>query len=136
MLQGSNATFTVTASSNSPLGYQWKFNGTNLSGATSASCTLTNTSLADAGGYSVALTNLFGSAESLQATLTVVSTNWLAQYFGANYRTNASAGLFADPDGDGVLNWQEYVRGQNPVLAGTVADTSNQIKVQVYTPLK
>ena len=136
VIQGSNATFTVTATGSSPLGYQWKFNETNLSGATSTSCTLTNTSLANAGGYSVMVTNPFGSVESLQATLTVVSTNWLAQYFGANYWTNASAGLFADPDGDGVLNWQEYVRGQNPVLAGTVADTSNAIKVQVYTPLK
>ena len=37
---GGSATFSVTASGTGPLSYQWRFNGTNISGATSASYTL------------------------------------------------------------------------------------------------
>ena len=136
VVQGSNATFAVTVEGALPIGYQWRFNGTNIAGATSTSCTLTNTSLSNAGGYSVLVTNPVGSVESIQATLTVVSTNWLAQYFGANFRTNASAGLFADPDGDGVLNWQESLRGQNPTNATSLSDSGNLIQLRVYTPLR
>ena len=73
---GSNATFTVAASSNGPLGYQWWFNATNLlAGATNASLTLTNVSSAKAGGYTVVVsdrTSSFQSVTSVVATLTLV----------------------------------------------------------------
>ena len=73
------------------------------------------------------VTNPVGSVESSQAALTVVSTNWLAQSFGANFRTNASAALFANPDGDGVLNWQEYLRGQNPTDGAASSNRHRQL---------
>ena len=52
--------------------YQWNFNGTNLSGATNTSLTLPNAQLTNAGMYSVAVTNLYGSATSSNAVLTVL----------------------------------------------------------------
>src|SRR4029079_2164505 len=54
-----------------PLSYQWLYNGTNLAGATSAALTLTNVQFANAGNYSVRVTNAAGSALSSNAVLAV-----------------------------------------------------------------
>ena len=72
---GQNAMFTVTASGTAPLSYQWRFNGTNLSGATLTSYTRTNVQPVDAGNYSVLITNSLGSVTSSIATLTVNISN-------------------------------------------------------------
>ena len=68
---GATVTLTVTASGQGPLAYQWQFNGTNLAGATSSSLVLTDVQLADAGAYSVMVTNVFGAAASSTAIVTV-----------------------------------------------------------------
>ncbi|MCW5550791.1 MAG: immunoglobulin domain-containing protein [Verrucomicrobiae bacterium] len=64
-------TFNVTASGTLPLSYQWRRNGTDLEGATGSSLTLINVQLANAGSYSVAVSNIAGTATSSNATLTV-----------------------------------------------------------------
>ena len=69
---GGSATFTVTATGTPPLSYQWRLYGTNLSGATTSSCTRTNAQLADAGPYSVLVTNSAGPVTSSNALLTVI----------------------------------------------------------------
>lgn len=69
--EGGNASFSVAAFSTTPLSYQWKHNGTDLSGATSATLNLTNVSAADAGDYTVVVTNDAGSTTSTAATLVV-----------------------------------------------------------------
>ena len=69
---GSSATFTVAAAGAAPLNYQWQFNGTNLSGATSTSLTLTGVQPANAGSYTVVVTNSAGSTTSAAAVLTVL----------------------------------------------------------------
>jgi uncharacterized lipoprotein YddW (UPF0748 family) len=69
---GSNATFTVTASGTAPLSYQWRQNGTNIPGATSSNYARFNVVLADAGLYSVRVSNSVGAVTSSNATLTVL----------------------------------------------------------------
>jgi immunoglobulin I-set domain protein/Ig-like domain-containing protein/VCBS repeat protein len=75
---GSNAIFTVVASGQLPLNYQWSFNGTNLSnnahfsGATDTTLTVSNVVISDAGNYRVVVSNSHGIATSSNATLTVV----------------------------------------------------------------
>jgi len=69
--QGDNATFTVTAIGIPPLAYQWRFNGTNITTATTNFYTVTNAQSADDGDYSVIVTNYSGSATSAVASLTV-----------------------------------------------------------------
>jgi hypothetical protein len=67
-----NVTFTVGLSQGStPLSYQWKKNGANISGATLSSLTLSSITWGSAGTYSVVVTNVAGSATSANATLTV-----------------------------------------------------------------
>jgi uncharacterized repeat protein (TIGR03803 family) len=77
--QGASATFTVAAAGNSPLFYQWQWdttnltNGGNISGSTSNVLTLMNLSPANAGAYSVIVSNTLGSTPGSNAILTVVS---------------------------------------------------------------
>src|SRR5665213_862191 len=71
---GGTASFTVTAAGTPPLAYQWNFNGTNISGATNATCTLTNVQFSQAGNYAVLVTNAYGSTNSSNAALSVVAT--------------------------------------------------------------
>src|ERR1700704_317743 len=68
---GSSVTFTVAATGTTPLGFQWKFNGANLSGATNLTLRLDNVQPANAGSYSVRVSNPYGSAQSTSSHLTV-----------------------------------------------------------------
>ena len=69
---GQTASFSVTATGTAPLSYQWRKNGTNISGATSSSYTTPATTTSDSGStFSVVVTNSAGSATSNNATLTV-----------------------------------------------------------------
>ncbi|MGZ5569127.1 MAG: TIGR02597 family protein, partial [Limisphaerales bacterium] len=67
---GGNAIFSVTAGGTSP-SYQWRFNGVTIESATLSSYTRSNAQLADAGSYSVVVSNAAGSVTSSSATLTV-----------------------------------------------------------------
>src|SRR6266404_2080206 len=69
---GQTATFTVVATGTSPLTYQWKKNGTSISGATSSSYTTPATTSSDNGAqFTVVVSNSAGSVTSNAATLTV-----------------------------------------------------------------
>jgi arabinan endo-1,5-alpha-L-arabinosidase len=68
---GANVQFSVTASGRPTPTYQWNFNGTAISGATSSSYSLTNVQPSNAGDYTVTVSNNSGSVTSGKATLTV-----------------------------------------------------------------
>ncbi len=70
-LLGSSVSFSVTAGGGQPLSYQWLFNAANLLNATNSSLALTNLKIADAGNYSVRVTNVVGSVFSSNAVLAV-----------------------------------------------------------------
>lgn len=70
--QNSTAVFTVVAGGMTPLSYQWSFNGTNITSATSPSYTIPVVDGTNAGGYSVIISNSLGSTNSRTATLTVL----------------------------------------------------------------
>lgn len=71
---GSNATFTASASSLPTPAYQWKFNGTNIAGATNSTLPLVNLQGTNAGLYSVLVTNIAGTQTSSNALLSLVAS--------------------------------------------------------------
>lgn len=70
---GQSATLTVGARGTPPITYQWNKGGSAIAGATNAAYTIANAQSADAGSYTVTLTNAYGTATSNAATLTVTS---------------------------------------------------------------
>jgi uncharacterized lipoprotein YddW (UPF0748 family) len=92
--QGASTTFTVTATGTLPLSYQWHFLGEDIPGATGNSYTRSSVQPADAGDYSVTVTNVAGVTNSAPAVLTVL----LPQ--PAHFE-----GVTALPDGRMGLRW-------------------------------
>ena len=72
VVAGSPAVFNSAAAGSSPLAYQWRWNGTNIAGATNASYPIASAQETQSGLYSVRVTNLFGVAISSNASLTVL----------------------------------------------------------------
>ncbi|CAM2067382.1 Immunoglobulin domain-containing protein [Sulfidibacter corallicola] len=68
---GANVSFTVAASGEGSLTYQWRKDTVNLPGETSATLSLTNIDAADAGAYSCVIGNGCTTVTSNDATLTV-----------------------------------------------------------------
>ena len=99
VIAGSNAIFTVGASGNGALSYQWWFNGTNqLSGATAASLTRTNVSGTNAGNYTVVVsdnTSSFNSITSSVATLTVNYPPSITSQPASQSVTNGGSAVFS-----------------------------------------
>src|SRR5262249_59104088 len=72
---GQTATFSVLATGTGPLSYQWRMNGTNVSGANGSSYTTSATTSGMSGSaYSVIVSNSVGSVTSGNAMLTVNSS--------------------------------------------------------------
>jgi hypothetical protein len=69
---GSNVVFNVAAYSGGPLGFQWRKNGVNIPGATTATLSLPNVQYADGGAYTVVITDAIGPVTSEPATLTIL----------------------------------------------------------------
>ncbi len=86
---GANATFTFTATGAPTLTYQWRFNGTNLPGATTSVLAITNAQMANAGNYFLVVTNSYGSVTSSVVTLSVVP--WLPFISNAVLNSNGSS---------------------------------------------
>ena len=71
VVSGNNVAFNVTAGGTAPLRYQWQFNGTNLANQTNAAMTIYGVTTSNNGDYRVIITNLYGSATSAVAVLSV-----------------------------------------------------------------
>jgi hypothetical protein len=138
---GGTASFNVAASGSTPLTYQWRLNGSSISGATGSSYTKSNVTTNDAGTYSVLVTNTAGQATSSGAMLKVFITPAVTWSAPANitYGTplgaaqlNASslvAGSFAyNPAASTVLN-----AGNSQTLSATFNPTDTNTYVPVST---
>jgi hypothetical protein len=122
VLAGQSATFNVAATGTPPLNYQWLFSGTNISGATTNPFTLPNVQSADAGNYSVVITNVTGSVTSATASLTVLFTNpvvfaqWNFNSVPAD--ANTATGTTAPSVGGGTATLVGGVATNSPAFAG------------------
>lgn len=91
---GQPVTFEVLASSTTALGYQWRYNGTPIAGAASASTFgIASVQLTNAGNYDVVITNQTGSSATSQvAVLTVGAGNFLKHRWSFTTDTTDSVG--------------------------------------------
>ncbi|MEK4364113.1 immunoglobulin domain-containing protein [Paenibacillus sp. FSL M8-0212] len=118
--EGQTATFSVTASGDTPLSYQWKKNGTDINGATSSTLTVTNAQSVDAGSYTVEVTNTAGNVTSNAALLTVNSVSLpgpispTTATFDKN-TTNTLAGSYRDVETTMSLNGNMLINIANGV---------------------
>ena len=105
---GQTAAFSVTATGTAPMSYQWRKNGSNISGATASSYTTPATTTADNGAqFSVMVTNSVGNITSNAASLTVNAATLL---------------LSANP---GSLNFANVNVGSSKVLPVTISNSGN-----------
>lgn len=100
VIAGDNVVFSVSASSPTAMTFQWRFNGTNIAGATNATHSVTNAQAFDTGFYDVVVCSTYGCTTSRVATLAfkVADVQMLAAVtvqglVGANTRVEWSADM-------------------------------------------
>lgn len=138
---GGTAVFTITASGDAPLGYQWQKNNVNLvngghySGATTATLTVSNADINDVADYRCVVTNTYGTATSNAAALTLTGQPTITQHpTPQNACTGGTAMFSVTASGAGTLTyrWQKnsvnlsdgghYSGSLTPVLTISSAD--------------
>ncbi len=130
---GGNAQFTVAASGTSPLTYQWKHAGTNLPGATSVTLLVTNCTAAEAGAYTVGVSNVAGGLISSPAASLSLITPAPGSYEEravsfkplAYWRLNESSGTTAF----------DYMGGYDGTASGAVTPASPSASSPQYPGL-
>lgn len=111
---GANVSFTVAASGTAPLSYQWRLNGANVSGATSATLSLTGVTTNQAGSYTCVVTNTAGSATSGAASLTVnVPPTITTQPAGQSVTAGDNVSFIIAASGTAPLSYQWRRNGVN-----------------------
>ena len=112
---GTPVVFIARAVGPSPLKYQWRFAGTNITGATDSTLALTNVLPVDAGSYSARVSNSFGSDTSSNAVLTVVVSgpNILNQPTNQVVQTGSNTTLMVTAVGSAPLGYQWMFDGTN-----------------------
>ncbi len=145
--EGSSATFSVTATGTG-LNYQWRFNGSSMSGATASSYTIASVQGSDAGTYDVVVSNDGGSVTSSGAVLTVSTlTNGLINgsfeqdYTGWTASGNMDIQTSTATDGVKAVRFNAGQKTPNGVLSQSFATTAGQLYALefdygVYSPVR
>jgi Zn-dependent metalloprotease len=114
VLVGAGAAFSVTATGNPTLRFQWLRNGTPVAGATASTLNLTNIQHGDRGYYSVLVSNDVGTSRSDGAMLTV---GWSTGPVFTRHPSNVTvtvgqtALFYADTMGSGLYQWEVSANG-------------------------
>jgi alpha-tubulin suppressor-like RCC1 family protein len=96
-VSGGTVTFTAKTAAAGAVSYQWRYDGTNITGGTNATLTLTNVQTASQGNYTVVITTGTGTITSSNASLTLIPwpvpnvTTWTQPTnIWANYTSNVT----------------------------------------------
>jgi alpha-tubulin suppressor-like RCC1 family protein len=128
---GSNITLMATGTGASPMSYQWRKDGTNLTdggnitGAATPALALANLQLGDAGTYSVVVTNIYGSVtNSTTLRVTVPAGTWVKWDAGLGGNGHWYKGVVNTTG----LNWtqaDQIARGEGGYLATITSAAEN-----------
>ena len=109
---GVSKTFTVTATGTS-LTYQWKKNGSNISGATSSSYTISSPVLSNSGNYTVVVSGACGSPVTSNTAVLTVANYWVATNGNDN-----NAGTYTAPYATWHKGFTMVTAGQTLCIRG------------------
>jgi hypothetical protein len=120
---GGTAEFTVLASGNPPPSYQWYFEATNLiAGATGPTLVVENVTLAEAGLYSVQVSNTVGSEFSAPAALSISVLPYIAaQPESIGVLKGSTAQFSVVALGAPPFSYQWFFQGTNALVGATNA---------------
>ena len=129
---GGNGVVSIGAGG-APINYQWRFNGTNLPGATSSSYQITNMNAGNVGDYSVVLANILNTQTSAVAHVTIRAMPSISQQptNGQAFPVGTTASLTVGAVGDASLSYQwrsstsPATLGTDPTLSFPLAQTNN-----------
>ena len=138
---GASLKFGATVTGQSPLVYQWLFNGTNLpaggniSGTTSNVLSIAAATTNNSGNYSLIVTNIYGSVTSRVAVLTVgFAPAFSAQPANLTILSGGNAVFSATVSGSTPLVYQWRKNGTNLVNGtGISGATSNVLTLTAVT---
>ena len=126
---GSNANFTVSATGAATLRYQWRFGAADIASATTSGLTITNAQPANAGSYSVVVTNFAGSVTSSPAVLSVGTSPVITSPpQSQSVAVGATVAFSVTSTGSAPLAYQWRFNGAS--LTGATASTLTLANVQ------
>jgi len=117
---GGTLTLGCGATGSPPLLYQWAFNGLPLAGATASALSVANAQAANAGGYTVTVSNGAGAVTSSTATVTVTpaAPTFVAQPASVTVPAGGTALISASISGTTPIACQWLFNGQ-PIPGAT-----------------
>jgi len=131
---GNDAVFAVAAHGTEALSYQWRLNGTNIAGANNPVLRLSAVTSANAGAYTVTITNSAGTVASNPALLAVsvsapaaVAPSIVTQPASVTANVGSTATLAVGVDGTGPFTFQWRRDGVNVTGATSAVLTFNSV---------
>jgi hypothetical protein len=125
---GAAVSFSVTATGTPLPGYQWRFNGADMPGATAANLTLAGVQPTNAGSYAVVVSNSVGSVTSGVAVLTVLVPPALtAQPQGLTNAAGTIASFSASAAGTLPLAYQWQLNGLSLTNDGRITGATTNL---------
>ena len=131
VIAGTSVSFPVVANGSVSMSYQWQHEGNNLvndsrvSGASTATLTLSGTQVSDAGSYRVVVTNLAGAATSAVAVLTVrLPPTIEASPTNLSLLVGINANFAASVSGDATLVFRWQKNGSDLSDDGRISGTA------------
>src|SRR6185436_16933167 len=119
---GSSVTFIGGATGTSPLIYQWRFNGTNISGAISSTYAIANAQPVHEGNYTLVASNVVTVVTSTPALLTVQTHPVITtQPSSQTVNAGSSVTFIAAATGTAPLTYQWRLNGAN--ISGAISST-------------
>jgi len=117
--------FTVAALGDAPFTYQWRLNGTNLVGATSATFSIGAATPSHEGLYSVVVGNALGSATSSAARLTVLPVSVVVPWAAGSGGSGSDVGNAIAVDAAGNSYVAGYFTGTATFGTNTLVSAGN-----------